>query len=313
MNLTKNDIQSFAMAVFNTYDLSKIKIDKDIALKFLTDQIQSEYEELNMIETMQSRHQHFKVGHIEDYAEYIIEIEEGKKVVCGIRHFGGNPDLPFINCIPNFEIVSKHDAKVVAKRICSRFKKFNPLYLSFWSSKDIEIDLMGSVFLASQYMAISEHQIWSLDNGIKLESIHDNSYYDWYKSGYEQFHIEKPELKSSVPLTDHQTLNESFEQGLLFFAKINGEKVGLIAGVKSDFLGHSGIYFNEIFVSKDSRGKGFAKSIQRNFIIENAKVGDIIWGTIDYQNKSSFYTAAANGRLPIRYECFLRLSQGNSR
>ncbi len=104
-------------------------------------------------------------------------------------------------------------------------------------------------------------------------------------------------------------MSESLDQGLLFFAKINQEKVGLIAGIKSELLGHSGMYFNEIFISKEFRGKGLAKSIQRKFINDNAKPKDIIWGTIDYQNKCSYRTAASNERTPIRFECFLSLSK----
>ncbi len=196
MNLIKNDIQSFAMAVFNTYDLSKIKIDKNLALNFLRNQILEDFEELNSVETKEARHQHFKMGDINDYAECFLEIGEGKKVICGIRHFGGNPDLPFINCIPNFEINSRNEANLVAKKIRVRFEKFNPLYLSFWSSKDIEINLMGSVYLASQLSTTGEPQRWKMDERINLEPITDNSYYDWYKSGYEQFHLEIPELKS---------------------------------------------------------------------------------------------------------------------
>jgi|GEM_PF-666975 len=309
MNLIENDIQSFAMAVFNTYDLSKIKIDKNLALNFLRNQILEDFEELNSVETKEARHQHFKMGDINDYAEYFLELGEGKKVICGIRHFGGNPDLPFINCIPNFEIASKYEARFVAKKISSRFEKFNPLYLSFWSSKDIEIDLKGSVYLASQFSAMREPQNWKLDDRINLEPITDNSYYDWYKSGYEQFHLERPELKSKVTTNSLDVMSEPLDQGLLFFAKINQEKVGLIAGIKSEILGHSGMYFNEIFISKKFRGKGLAKSIQRKFILGNARPEDIIWGTIDYQNKCSYRTAASNERTPIRFECFLSLSK----
>ncbi len=308
MNLTKNDLASFATAVLNTYDLSKLKIDKERALSFLSDQILSDFEELNLAETMSARHQYYKIGEASDYAESFIELGESKKIICGIRHLGGNPDLPFINCLPNFEMTSIEEAKKIARVVQSRFEKFSPRYLSFYSSKKMEIDLIGSIYLVSNSKSMSEARDWKLNETISLERIVDHSFYDWYKEGYEEFHQEQPHLRSKVTVNDLDTMTDSLDQGLLFYAKIGQERVGLIAAIKSEFLGHPGIYFNEIFLSKKFRGKGLAKSLQRKFILDHARPEDIVWGTIDDQNKYSYQTAVSNGREAIRYECFLKLS-----
>jgi hypothetical protein len=45
-----------------------------------------------------------------------------------------------------------------------------------------------------------------------------------------------------------------------------------------------------------------AKSIQRKFIAQKAKKGDLVWGTIESQNLFSLKTALSNARKPIRYE-----------
>lgn len=295
------DFEDVALAVLGTYDLTGFKIDKEKALNFIKYQIEQEFKELNSDEVKNLRQQYFKIGEPDDYGEFLLEIDNNKKVICGIRHFGRNPDYPFINCTPNFEITSKTEAKVVADQIKSRFKKFSPLWFNFWSAKKIEVDFIGSVYLVSQFDGAEE-------NEVTLELIEDESYYDWYKSGYENFHQEQPELRTKVTLNELEVMNESLEQGLLFYANKGEQRVGLIAGVKSEFLGHPGIYFNEIFVAKEFRGKGLAKSIQGKFLSDNAAAGEIIWGTIDYHNKPSYQTAISNKRRPIRYECFLNIN-----
>lgn len=295
------DFKEFALAVLKTYDLTGLKIDKEKALDSIKDQIEQEFKELNSNEVKKVRQQYFKIGEPDDYGEFLLEIGNNKKVICGIRHFGRNPDYPFINCTPNFEITSKTEAKVVADQIKKRFEKFNPLWFNFWSAKEIEVDFIGSVYLVSQFDGAEK-------NEMTLELIKDESYYDWYESGYEEFHQERPELRAKVTLNDQEVMNESLEQGLLFYAKKGEQRIGLIAGVRSDFLGHPGLYFNEIFVAKEFRGKGLAKSIQSKFLNDNAAAGEIIWGTIDHHNKPSYQTAIANKRKPIRYECFLSCS-----
>jgi len=84
---------------------------------------------------------------------------------------------------------------------------------------------------------------------------------------------------------------------------MKGKKIGLIAEERSPFLGHSGVYFHEIFISKKWKGKGLAKAIQRKFVNDD----DFIWGTIDAQNLPSYKTALVNKRRPIRFECFLKI------
>jgi hypothetical protein len=122
-----------------------------------------------------------------------------------------------------------------------------------------------------------------------------------------EFHHDNPDLKWKVTLNSKETMNESFEQGLLFFAKINNEKIGLIAAIRENFLGRPGIYFNEIFISKKWREKGLAKIVQRQFLEEVCCDNEVIWGTIDAANSPSYRTALSNGRIPIRYESFFEL------
>ena len=112
-------------------------------------------------------------------------------------------------------------------------------------------------------------------------------------------------LKDKVTINSKKVMQDSIEDGLLKSVLLNGKRIGLIAAKISKFLGYNGMYFNEIFIDKNFKGKGLAKAIQRKFIQEFSRSNEFIWGTIDSQNLPSFKTALANGRKPIRFECFV--------
>lgn len=104
MKLTNNDVRSFAQGELNTFDLSNIELDINLALNQLSDEIVSEWDELNSNEVMDSRNNYFEVPNTKssDYAEKLLKLDGDKRVIYGIRHMGGNRKLPFINFKLNF-------------------------------------------------------------------------------------------------------------------------------------------------------------------------------------------------------------------
>ena len=161
--------------------------------------------------------------------------------------------------------------------------------------------------MVASFDKINSSSSWENSSRVELKKISDDNYYEWYFQGYEEFHIERPELKEMVQVNSKEVMNESLEQGLLYYALIGNEKVGLISGVKSEFLGHSGLYFYEILVRKKWKGKSLAKTIQQKMIKQAGSFSEFVWGTIDYRNQPSFRTALSNGRMPIRYENFIEV------
>lgn len=308
MKLINDDVHSFAQGELNTFDLSNIELDTNLALKELGDEIVSEWNELNSIEVMESRSKYFEVPNTKsrDYAEKLLELSGDKKVIYGIRHMGGSKELPFINLKPNFRISNSEEALKIYEKVKDEFMSFSPLYLSFWSPIKMEVDFIGSTYLVAKSIDIKKMHAWEDEASVELKRIEDDSYYDWYKSGYEKFHKERPDLKKKVVVNSLDSMRDSVEQGLMYEVYFDDEKIGLIAGESSPLLGHSGVYFHEIFISKKWKGKGLAKAIQRKFIEMGTKDDDFIWGTVDSHNLPSYKTALSNGRRPIRYECFTK-------
>mgnify|MGYP003684670097 CR=1 FL=1 len=309
MKLNQLEEQSFALAELNTYDLTGLGINKETALKELREDLISEIEDLNSEDTKKARFDHFKVkgASPDDYSEKLLKLDDDESIVYGIRNMGGNPDIPFVQIIPNFEITSKQMSLSIYERIKDEFKAFGPLYLSFQTRTRIDADFFGSVYMVAKTIDLVNKKPWPIEDRISFVDINDNSYYEWYKNGYDEFHSDVPGLKEKVTVNSEGSMTDSLEQGLLKFVEIYGERIGLIAGEKSELLGHTGVYFHEIYISKKWKGKGIAKAIQRKFVTLFANELEYVWGTIDSSNLPSYKTAYSNGRRPIRHECFINL------
>ncbi|WP_412472011.1 hypothetical protein [Halobacteriovorax sp. RT-1-4] len=309
MNLNKNDVHSFAQAQLDTFNLSEFKIDIGLALGNISAEIKEEFEELNSYEVMQERHSYFSIDGVfaEEYRERVIQFDDDRKLIYGIRHMGGNVDIPFIQFLANFNLTT-NEALSLYENVKHEFVKFKPLYICFHSSLKLrDVDMIAATYLVTTTREMKSLKSWPLEEELSFKVINDDSYYNWYRSGYEEFNRDAPELSKKVCVNTHESMEESMKQGLLQLVFLGDEQIGLISAERSAFLGHDGIYFHEIFIDKKWKGKGLAKAIQRKFVVENTNDADYVWGTIDYSNLSSFKTALSNGRKPVRYENFVSI------
>jgi hypothetical protein len=269
-------------------------------------EINQSFKDLNTIDTRKARHSYFKVeGSCEaDYAEHIIDLSGGDSVMCGIRHFGGDKNRPFISLEPSFLISSKDDVERILKEVGSLFEVFKPQYASCFSRKCLMPDMKGNIYFAQLGKSAADLPSWPLENSITLKEIGSDDYYDWYQKEYEEFHSLVPGLANRVLVNAKEVMEDSRSEGLLYEVLMAGERVGIIAAERSSFLSKPGIYFNEIYLCKNQRGKGLAKIVQKLFIKKFSKPDEIIWGTIDSDNLPSQRTAMKNKRRPVRFENF---------
>lgn len=306
MKILKEHLLSYAKAELNTFNLTLIE---DKALSFLQDEILEEFKELNMEEVKSARHEHFSVSgaSVDSYCERELDLGSSKRVIYGVRHLAGDRERPFISLKPNFTIENKHEALSIYHQIKDELDVFNPLFLSFWSRDKINVDFFGSIYMVARAEEIKNNQGWASESNLNLVDVECDSYYEWYESQYSQFLKTQSELSKWVKPNSLETLEDSRKEGLLKYIKIEDELVGLIAAEKSSLLGHSGFYFNEIFMCEKWQGKGLAKSAQRKFVTEICSDDEFVWGTIYSENLPSYRTALANIRRPVRYECFINL------
>ncbi len=310
MNFSEAQLQSFTTAELNTYNLSSLTIDREVAKSAIQQELLEEVTDLNLESTQQSRLDFFKVeGATKDhYSEKVLSISADKELIYGIRNMGGNPEVPFIQLIPNFKISSKEECLEIYKLIKEEFKVFRPLHLSFHSAHKVNADFYGSIYMVSKTQELITQNHWPVEEFISFESIEDDSYYGWYRDGYEEFHRDFPELKSKVDINSLHSMQDPLEQGLIKYVILDEERIGIIVGEASNFLGHTAVYFHEIYITKKYKGKGLAKAIQRKYVMDFCSESDFVWGTIDSMNIPSYKTAYSNGRRPIRYESFINLA-----
>jgi len=307
--MQQNKFDDFAEISLATFNLKNINIDHTKAITALSMKIEGEYEELNCKKVSAARHQHFNIPNTEkaDYAERILDLGYNRKVICGIRHLGGQVDQPFVNILSNFTTTKTELMELYASKLSNYFAVFSPKKLRYYSRNKIASNEIRNSYLAQNAATIKKGIQFDLEKDINLINPDNYDYYNNYKAEYEKFHIKNPDFKHIVQVNDLELMETSRKGGLLKTAEYKGETIGLIAGLKDDFLGKPAVYFIEILVNQGWKRKGFAKAIQRKFINDVCQEDEIIWGTIDMENQASIKTAKANLREEIRYENFMKL------
>lgn len=296
-------IMDFANAKLDSFAFD---FDREKALGFLRQEIKKGFEDLNSIEVRSSRCNYFDINGTKpnDFSELIVNIPEYGEVMVGIRHFGGNKDFPFLHVLPSWKVTQDEEVNRIRYKIKEVASVFDPKHFSIGLKNPLICDFIASVTMVGKFKDYKELPRWDSDENFILKKEESMDCYHWYREGYEKFHQQYPELREKVPVNEEDIIEDSYKGGLLYGAYVQGERVGLIAGERGEFLGHPGIYFNEIFLLEKWKGQGLGKSLQKKFILEVGIEGDLIWGTIDQYNIPSMKTAEANGRVPVHYECF---------
>lgn len=290
----------------DTYDWERVSLNRQNVYNSIQEDLRTSFNELNLEEVQKKRCASMKIGNFQDYQEKIISLSDERKLICGIRHLGCNPKLPFIHIVPNFSLKNKKEALDIGRILYQEFSIFHPKTLCFWSKTKVEVDRPGVLYLVARSEDIQARS-FSNSKDIFLKKVEDQSYYNWYQCEYEKFHLQFPHLKWTVTVNSQDIMEQSRKEGLLYYGVVNDEIIGLIAAVRSNFLGHSGLYFNEIYLTSKWRGQKLAPILQRRFILEQASPREIIWGTIDAENLPSLKTALSNGRFSVRFENFVKL------
>jgi len=306
----KIDYTDFAKTTLSTYQLSGFRIDITKALNSIQEELEETMTDLNSEATKQARHTFFDIENTnaEDYTEHIISLNDKQQIICGIRHKSGNKDKAFVHVETNFQTSKNELLSVYNNHLSSMFEKFKPKHLRYYTKHKSTLNINSHCFMIQQASVIKNMPSNLEEAEMELKTPEIDNYYDWYAKGYADFHKQYPALKIRVPTQSKALFKDSLKDDLLKLVFYQGERIGLIAADRSPFLGHAGIYFNEIFIDAKWKGKGLAKSIQRKFVDELTNGEEIIWGTIDFENVPSYKTALANKRKAIRFENFLPLN-----
>lgn len=304
----KINFEKFAINTFNTYNFLNIAINKSHAIEHLRKEVESDFKSLNQSEVLEKRKSFLNIKNSTalHYKEHYIAIDELTNIICGIRHLNLDKNNAFISLKSDAYLSCQSLKEIYSSKLNSLFDVFKPKYIQYFSKHKNEYDHIGQCTMLQSAQEIKVNSLNSPHLFTFMTPI-DQNYYTAYKEEYQKYHKENPKLKNRVPVNDLETMEISRKDDLLKLVYLDSIHIGWIAAEKLDFLGMAGIYFNEILLKQNERGKGIAKYIQKQFIIDFIKENPIVWGTIDYQNKTSMQTALHNNRRAVRYEHFMSL------
>lgn len=305
--MKKGLFDDFAAGAYQSYDLTALNINPSEALKnWFLEEIQASWD-LNKDTTKEWRHDFFKIdkAEIEDWGTFLHDFE-GFKAMYGIRHFNGNKKEPFVHVLLSNYDNLENKLPLVKEVIENRLAVFQPKQLFLYLSPSMAEKLHCSYnhYQATWAARITRIKAASLPPNykkIRLQLVDQDNYYDQYLDYYKQFHHEQPDKKDKVAVNDKATMEISRTDGLLYQILLNEKPIGLIAGERLDFMGASGLYFNEIVIDQAHKGNKLAAAAQRH-LIEKTNTIEFVWGTIDTSNIASSKTAARVGRKVCRIE-----------
>jgi RimJ/RimL family protein N-acetyltransferase len=227
------------------------------------------------------------------------------KVLGGIRFYGGNTSLPFVNILAWSGPVGWAELIEIAK---SEWSCFAPPRLR------VLVDalphhpgaIIDQTVHAAQLEAVAQGEprlsLLNCDDPQEAAAIVER----WYA----ELASDQPHLATEVLPADSEDLAECLDQGSLDWVMIDGALAGVVgtAPGEIDYL-HGHVVVEEV-LARAYRGKGFGHSIQKALarrLLESKANDELLIGTIHRLNHASRRTAENAGRQAILRYCFLPL------
>lgn len=301
--------------IASRFDLLKSKDIFKNNLEELKNSIESDLNsiaELSLIETATKRFEFFKLENTcaENFQERIIEIDDNKFVMAGIRFRGLNKERPFISIYANFEL-SDENLPDIANLINREFSLFKPQAFQFHSNSEkeftdvkLEIDHYTVVGFIDQ---IIEDQLPNRREVIELKEIRTIDFYTEYLEEYSLFHKKNFALINEVNPESLEDFKIAMKNSLIYQVFIDNEVAGVIAASPTEYKGIKSIYIFEEILYNDFKGFKFGSYIQKAFTKKLVGRGHLLWGTISHLNQVSLKTALRNGRKIEEISYFYKL------
>ncbi len=226
-------------------------------------------------------------------------------MIAGIRHKAGDVNFPFIalsSCCDTDLLISQR--RLLTDILKDEFSVLRP--------KGFTLQLPASY----DSISLPEADIWQLtlagkfsgdvsDSPLTLKQVDRRFDYQAFVEQYRTWQMDNPVTGKVVSPADEEELGQSIDQGLCFHGRLNGQPIGLIAGLEQDYCGLKGCCILEEFIYEPWRGKGLAAFMQQGFHHLTSDRFETIWGTIDEKNIPSLKTALACGRTIREKEFFI--------
>jgi GNAT superfamily N-acetyltransferase len=232
-----------------------------------------------------------------DYLNRWVDISADLEVLLGPRHRARDLARPFIAVDVASRRIRHTDLQALSAACLREFPRFAPRSVVFWDWEQPDHWPEASPDMRLLAGPLATVRSGPMPAGLSVAPAEDTSFYDRYRTGYDDLLRQRPEAGEWTQPSELPDLENLQQQDLVLEARVDGEWAGLIAGQPGARAGIRGIEVNEIFLLPQYRGRGFGAALS-TALARHVRLPDtdFLLGTVHWQNRAARSAAQAAGR-----------------
>lgn len=241
-----------------------------------------------------------------DYLWRFLEMSNGRKLIAVINFMGMDLAKPFIRVMAMEPLLSSvAELEELAAYLKKEFAVFSPPRICIQDGKNEWREETDKLKFDNWYVAAPLASLKNSDltirANLRLEPAMNLDFYDWYEREYHLFLKEHPDHRIWLQLTERGEFQRMIDSCTCYLCFLGEERIGVIAAEYQEDKFLYGYCVFEELIQQSHRGQGLGKEMQRLMIshLPIREERDLVWGTIDSDNKISLKTALACGRQKV--------------
>jgi hypothetical protein len=237
---------------------------------------------------------------VRDFFHKVVRLPDGTATIAGLRFEGSTLDHPFIAVFASTNAMTVERCEQARVVTPAAFSTLAPRAVRVWSPLD------GDAFPTAwtrgkRHVATPLRELAALAREpsprVTLVRATVDAIYDRYAATYAELHATRPELVAAARQEPREDLEDYAAEGGLFSILVDERWAGLAAVFRANEYGLRGYCIGELVLTAETRGSGFARSIQQRLAHALDDRGDdVLFGHIHPINLAAQRSAHAAGR-----------------
>lgn len=228
----------------------------------------------------------------------ILELQNRKMLLVRLDETKNSVDIYF----SSFSLIENQEDLVKQIKLAYAPKTIENIYFTDSRIVDLPQLEVNHYTYAGKIALIKQSKKTENDDIIELTETKDISFYPEYIKMYAEFYEDFPKLKTIIGDPESlESIKYLLENGLIKLLNINNEIAGVIIGLKMNYDEMSGYFVCDKILSRKYRGIGLGTAMEKKFIDSLiVSENELIFGTINSKNPTSFRASAKVGRICVR-------------
>ncbi len=240
-----------------------------------------------------------------DYLLRELDLGDPGRLLAGIHFLGRVERKAFVNIeARTVSLKGRDDVRRVVDALRSEFSSLRPTWVRFFQPEGLAEPSILELLPESRVdMNLVAGRILELEQpvaaNLRLELVTGDprSLVDIVGAWYADLHARHPQLRQRLAPSTEGQLASCADEGTLFEARLDGERVGVIGVCRERRRGMEGWRVVEEVVARPYRRLGLAMAMQRGVLARlDAGADDVLFGTVAHENIASLRTALGVGR-----------------